>query len=111
LQFGHHGQLGDLDGRVVADRHIEGQPQVGALTTTQVHRVGRQAEVGNRDSVVVGKHDDCAGQAMRIVIARIIVQEFVELGATTRELLQYLVFNIMDVSKGETVSINGHSPW
>lgn len=48
---------------------------------------------------------------MRIVITRIIVQEFVELGPAARELLQNLVFNITDVSKGEAVSINGHSPW
>lgn len=51
LEFGHYGELGDLDGRVVADRHIKGKTQVGTLATAQMYRVGRQAEIGDRDVV------------------------------------------------------------
>ena len=47
---------------------------------------------------------------MRVIVARIFVQEFIELGATARELPQNLVFDIADVSKREAISINGHSP-
>ena len=110
LQFGCHGKLGDLDGRVVTDRYVEGQAQVGTFAAAQMHRVGRKAEIGDRDVETFGKHRDRTGQTMRIVIARIIVEEFIELGASATELLQNRVFNIMDVPKGGTVSINGHSP-